>query len=216
MTATADVSVAALVARGYDRIAEPYMALGARTRWGVRPDYLAILLDALPAGSRVLDLGCGCGLPVTRALAARHQVLAVDLSEVQAGLARRHAPTAAVVVADAAAFDVTPGALDAVAAFYTLTHIPRERHVALLRRVFGWLRPGGLLVATMGADDQPGEVLDDFLGMGAPMYGSHFDAPTNRRLVADAGFHLRSAEVRAQQEDGRSMSLLWVVAERVR
>ncbi len=213
MTATSG-SAAALVARGYDRIAEPYMALGARTGWGERSVYLAALLDALAPGSRVLDLGCGCGLPVTRALAMRHQVLAVDVSEVQARLARHHAPTATVVVADGVVFDVAPGSVDAVAAFYTLTHIPRGDHAPLLGRIAGWLRPGGLLVATMGSGDHPDGVLEDFLGMGAPMFVSHFDAPTNRRLVAQAGFRFRSAEVRAQQEDGGSVSFLWVVAER--
>lgn len=119
------------------------------------------------------------------------------------------------MVADIAALDLRPGSLDAVVAFYSLTHVSRTEHTALLGRIARWLRPGGLLVASMGSGDLPGGVEEDFLGMGTPMFFSHFDAATNRRLVAEAGFRIRSAEVRAEQEDGRSVEFLWVIAERV-
>jgi hypothetical protein len=48
-----------------------------------------------------------------------------------------------------------------------------------------WLRPGGLLMATMGASDSPDIVEPDWLGV--PMFFSHFDADTNREMVRRAG-----------------------------
>ena len=50
--------------------------------------WLAALRERLPAGGAVLDLGCGCGVPVARSLAAAgYQVTGVDRYRGQ--LARR-------------------------------------------------------------------------------------------------------------------------------
>ena len=42
--------------------------------------------------------------------------------------------------------------------------------------------PGGMLFGTFGSGDNPEEHEDFF---GAPMYWSHFDADTNRQLIAE-------------------------------
>ena len=89
-------------------------------------------------------------MPATKRLAGRFAVTGVDISERSVELARRNVPEAALVRADMAALDLPPGSIDAVTAFYSITHVPREEHAGLLRRVAAWLRPGGLLVATMG------------------------------------------------------------------
>jgi SAM-dependent methyltransferase len=39
---------------------------------------------------------------------------------------------------------------DAVAAFYSLIHVPRDEQAGLLRAIAVWLQPGGLLIAGMG------------------------------------------------------------------
>nr|MDP9473286.1 hypothetical protein [Chloroflexota bacterium] len=75
-----------------------------------------------------------------------------------------------------------------------------------------WLRPGGLLVATMGAASLPGDVEEDWLGV--PMYFSHHDAETNKRLVQDAGMRLLSAHEETSDEDGGPVTFLWVVVEK--
>jgi methylase of polypeptide subunit release factors len=51
--------------------------------------------------ARVLDLGCGAGIPVTRHLTALgHHVLGVDGSARQIALARRNAPLAEFIHAE--------------------------------------------------------------------------------------------------------------------
>lgn len=67
-----------LVAAGYDNVADAYLerfgASAVRGKWFDR------LLEGLPlTGGRVLDLGCGAGVPVARDLAAwGHSVVGVD------------------------------------------------------------------------------------------------------------------------------------------
>ena len=54
-------------------------------------------------GVAVLDLGCGCGVPVARRLARRYAVTGVDLSPVQVERARTLVPNATFICADMAA-----------------------------------------------------------------------------------------------------------------
>src|SRR2546423_3353777 len=56
-----------LVAEGYDRVADAYERLEGEREWP-RRRWLDDLLGLLPPHSRLLDLGCGSGIPATRAI----------------------------------------------------------------------------------------------------------------------------------------------------
>lgn len=201
-----------IVEQGYDQVAERYRAWAAGIRQDERQRYTDELLDRLPAGAQALELGCGPGTPTTARLAERFSVTGVDISEAQLALARRAVPGATFIHADMASLSFPPASFDGVAAFFSLIHVPRGEHAALLGRIAGWLRTGGLLVASLGVRDNPGDVEENWLG--APMYFSHWDAATNRRLVEQAGLRILSAREETADEDGAPVTFLWVVAER--
>jgi SAM-dependent methyltransferase len=201
-----------IVRSGYERMAARYLA-GHRPG-GARGRHVDRLLTLLPDGSDVLELGCGAGEPVTRRLAERHRVTAVDISGEQLRMAAVRAPEATLVHGSMVDISFEPGSFDAVAAFYAVTHVPRHHHADLLLRIARWLRAGGVLLLSMGADDDPGTIEDDWLGV--PMYFSHFDAATNQALVQRAGFELVEAEVVEELGPvGGSERFLWVVARRL-
>lgn len=202
-----------VVADGYDAVAERYLAWSPGRPSGNRAAWLQRAIDEIPPGSDVLDLGCGAGVPMTRALATDgRRVTGVDISARQIELARANVLAATFLQADMTVLDLPPASLDAVVAFYALTHVPRAEHAALLGRILGWLRPGGLLLATMGADDSPDEVEEDWLG--APMFFSHFGARTNRALVRRMGFDIEEAVVAEEPEGRHGTRFLWVMARK--
>ncbi len=201
-----------IVAHGYDRIAERYVEWSIRLGTEQRDRYLAVALQRLPIGADVLELGCGTGVLTTNRLATRFAITGVDISERSITQARRNVPEATFVHANMTDLDFPPDTFDGVLAFYSITHMPREEHGPLLRKIGRWLRPGGLLVATMGAASLPGDVEENWLGV--PMYFSHHDAETNKRLVQDAGMRLLSAHEETSDEDGGPVTFLWVVAEK--
>ncbi|MGI8858127.1 MAG: class I SAM-dependent methyltransferase [Thermomicrobiales bacterium] len=201
-----------IVADGYDRIAEQYIDWAARVRIRERDHYTNVLLDTLPTGAAVLELGCGAGVPTTQRLAERCAVTGIDISARQIALARRNVPAATFMQADMTGLDFPPNTFDAVCAFYALGHVPREEHAALLRQIATWLRPGGLFVASFSNDGAAGEIEEDWLG--APMYFSGYDAKTNERLAREAGFDIIAARPETAEEFGRPTTFFWIVARK--
>jgi GrpB-like predicted nucleotidyltransferase (UPF0157 family) len=200
------------VARGYDRIAERYAAWTGETWEGGRARFGGLLFERLPPGAAVLDLGCGTGVPVARELATRFAVTGVDLSGRSIEIARRNVPAAAFLHADMSALDFPAERFDAVVAFYSIIHLPREEHSALLGAIASWLRPGGLFVAALGAGESDNWHEDDWLG--GPMYWSHYGSATNRRLIEAAGLRVLLSEEATEDEEGVPATFLWVVAEK--
>ena len=196
------------VQAGYDVLAPSFGAWRARIEGDPWERFLAELADRLPDGARVLDLGCGDGSK-TRRLAERFEVVGVDISEEQLRLARDEVPAATFVQADLAELDFPGASFDSVTAFYSITHVPREDHEALFGRIRGWLKPGGLFLASLGArgsEDWTGEWL------GVEMFFSSHDADTNRRLLRELGFRLLVDEVVAMREPEGEAAFLWVLA----
>ena len=179
----------AIVSSGYDACGPTFNAQRDR----VPPPELTRLIDLLPARARVLDLGCGGGLPVTLALSQHADVVGVDISAVQIEQARKAVPNASFVVGDMLLQQFATASFDAVVAFYALFHLPREEHRPLLERVATWLRPGGTLLVTVARQGHSGYTEPDFFG--APMYWSHFDAEWYTTVLRDLGFELLASGV---------------------
>jgi SAM-dependent methyltransferase len=199
------------VQRGYDTMAERYLAWGADVRGDPRERFVEAFAQRLRPAARVLDLGCGAGLPSTEELARRFDVVGVDFSEVQIRLARENVPAATFICADFGALDLPEGSFDGIAALYSISHIPRDEHQALFVRIADWLKPGGLFLASLGAagsSDWTGEWL------GVPMFFSSHDADTNRQLLRDAGLSLIIDDVISMQEPESEVTFLWVLARK--
>jgi SAM-dependent methyltransferase len=172
--------------------------------------FLDELASRLPPGARVLDLGCGDGAKIAR-LAGRFELVAVDLSEDQLRLARANLGGARILNGDFSELDFGIGTFDAVTAFYSIMHVPREEHRALFARIAGWLRPGGMFLASLSHVGGPDRTYE---WLGVEMFFSGFDADTNRRLVREAGFELILDELVWMREPDGEAAFLWVLARK--
>ncbi|HUN96738.1 MAG TPA: class I SAM-dependent methyltransferase [Bradyrhizobium sp.] len=143
--ASADINQ--LVARGYDRIADRYLERYSVS--AVRSQKLAELCEGLPAHARVLSAAAPAS--VARQLVdCSFVVTDVDASASQIERARRNVLEAQFIAADMMAVELPGCAFDAVAAFYSITHLPRDERSDVLKRITGWLKSGGRLLASFG------------------------------------------------------------------
>ncbi len=183
------VDYRALVQRGYDQCAAAY----EHARQQEAAPELTLLINRLPAGAHILDIGCGAGVPVAQTLARRFAVTGVDLSPEQIRRAQVNVPMGTFLHADIMALSFPPASFDAVVAFYSIFHLPREEHPVLFQRIYQWLKPGGYLLATVSAVSEAAYTEDDFFGV--PMYWSNYGLAEYQELLKQLGFRLLETTV---------------------
>jgi SAM-dependent methyltransferase len=171
-----------LVRRGYNKCAEAY----SEARQDQPPSALELITSKLPHNSKVLDLGCGAGIPITKALALHHVVTGVDFSDEQIRLARINVPDAGFVCKNILELDFPDAAFDAITAFYVLFHLPRDSQWNAIRLISHWLKPGGYFLATLSNNDTGPYTEDDFFG--STMYWN--DVPIREYIVHIEGVGL--------------------------
>ncbi|MEU9128273.1 methyltransferase domain-containing protein [Kitasatospora sp. NPDC048540] len=150
-------------------------------------------VPVLPAAPTVLDIGCGPGnsTAVLRERWPDADLTGVDNSAEMLAAARAEGePTAAYLLADAAAYDPSPAAPDLIASNATLQWIPD--HLALLPRWAGALRPGGVIALQVpGNFDAPSHTLLAELRR-SPRWRSALGADRTRAGVPEPDAYLRA------------------------
>ena len=200
-----------LVGRGYDAIGERFAEWRERIVGDPRREWEDELVSRLKDGVRVLELGCGSGVPDTQRLAARFRLTAVDISGEQVRRARAAVPEAVLIQADFTELELEPESFDAVVSFYAFNHVPRELLAPTFARIHRWLAPGGLLMTALGTSDEEAWTGD---WLGAPTFFSSFPPETNTELVRDAGFELLRDELVTFREPEGDVTFQWVLALR--
>ena len=179
--------------REYDLIADWY-ASERSSRGGITE--VTALAAALAPGARVLDIGCGDGVPLTRALVDLGcDVVGVDSSARMLERFRANCPGARCYCGPIQSCDLgTERPFDAAIAWGVLFHLPHAEQAEAIARVADLLVPGGRLLFTSGNEEGATE--------GAPMNGVRFrywsfDVEGYRRLLASHGLELTSVAVDA-------------------
>jgi ubiquinone/menaquinone biosynthesis C-methylase UbiE len=198
------------VRAAYDAIAPTFGRWNASIEGDPWEWFVAELENRVDDGARVLDLGCGDGTK-TRRLTEHFEVVGVDVSREQLRLARTSAPEVTFVEADFSELDFAADTFDAVTAFYSIMHVPRDRHLELFGKVLRWLKPGGLFLASLSTIGGP-DRKENWLGV--EMFFSGFDAETNKRLVQEAGFELLVDDVIRMTEPEGETAFFWVLGRR--
>lgn len=202
-----------IIARGYDQVADEYAALeSAEAPWPRLKRVRAFAAD-LPQGSRILDVGCGNGLPATRELALIHEVTGVDISEEQIARASANVPTATFIRGDVREVDLPVGAFDSIVALYLIDNIAREDYRALFRRLSELLRPNGRLLLSAEPGEDPWQ---PYTWLGVPMFINTVPTHELVQLLEEAGLSVMSTEFETQLEGGRQIEYGWIIGQKLR
>ena len=151
------------------------------------------VIDRLPPGARVLDLGCGTGVPTAGMLVESGlEVIGVDVSTEMLTLARRNVPSGRFVAMDVLQLDSSLGDFDAVVAFFSLLMLRRSEIPPVLRRIRTVLRPGGLVAIGMVEGDLDYAPLS-FLGQEVRV--TAYPRTDLESTIRAEGLHVREVDV---------------------
>ncbi|KAL6857818.1 hypothetical protein ACO1O0_005261 [Amphichorda felina] len=207
----------------YNSMSNTYNAWTARHNH-LRLAYLDELLARCPELTSedekhtVLEVGCGAGKPFLETLLSRAPAVhahANDLSDLQVDLARANLAAYKDRVdfhpGDMTKLDFAPGSLAAVVGLYTIIHLDQEEQAAMLRRIGGWLRPGGILVANFPVHETAGVVFEEWLHKDGWMYWSGLGKEGTVDALKAGGLEVEKVEVEGDTEE----KFLWIVARKI-
>jgi len=158
-------------------------------------------------GKKVLDLGCGTGVPFDTYLRKQgYDLTGVDIADKHIEKARENLPEAEFIQGDFFEQDFEQNSFDVVVSFYAIFHIPREEHERLFTRIRKWVDDNGLILVTLGSSEM--DNYEDEIG-GQKMVWSSYSVDKNKEIVEKAGFNIIETYI----EDWREESHLWVLAE---
>jgi SAM-dependent methyltransferase len=137
--------------REYDLIAEWY-ASERVDQTGV-PEATA-LAASIPRGSLVLDVGCGNGIPITRALLRHgHGVIGLDSSSAMLAQFKRNCPEAFAVRGIIESCPFPDEVFDAAVAWGVMFHLNPEDAIRAIARISRSLKRGAPFLFTSGDVD---------------------------------------------------------------
>jgi len=174
--------------------------------------FLRRLVKLLPKSAKVLDLGCGTGIPVDAYLIQQgFDVTGVDFCQRHITLARENVPEGKFINEDFSRVDFNEESFDVIVALYAIFHIPRKEHEGLFLRVRSFLKYNGIILVTLGTSgSEYGEEKD---WCGAPiMVWSTYGPDTYREIITNVGFTILGSGFEGEPTDDEYH--FWLLAQK--
>ncbi|MEU9187173.1 class I SAM-dependent methyltransferase [Streptomyces sp. NPDC048484] len=152
-------------------------------------------------GGPVADLGCGPGHVTSLLHSLGLDASGVDLSAEMIAIARTAHPDLRFEVGSMTALDLDDGRLAGVVARYSIIHTPPERLPQVCAEFHRVLKPGGHLLLSFQAHDDPAELAEPFDHKVALAYRWSPDRVSD--LLTETGFTETARLRRAPLEDER-------------
>jgi SAM-dependent methyltransferase len=172
--------------REYDLIADRYASERVDQTGVAEANALAA---SIPYGGRVLDIGCGNGIPITRALlSVGHRVIGLDSSSEMLARFRGNCPETPAVRGVAQSCPFATGLFDAAVAWGVMFHLNPDDETKAIASVSRVLKTGAPFLFTAGD-------VDGFDGKEDTMNGVvfryfSFSIVNYRRILSEHGLTL--------------------------
>ncbi len=174
------------VKRGYDKIAKNYQ------EWRQRFSNFSQFKEfskLLQKNAKVLDVGCGTGIPVAKFLVEKgYDLTGIDISPEMVNLAEKNVPKGKFIRMDMTKMNFKRDAFDGVVAAYSLIHVPKEKHENLIKKVATILKTNGIFIFSVGIKEE--EFHSKFLE--AEMFWSYYSPQKYLGLLKQEGFEILS------------------------
>ncbi|WP_205511174.1 class I SAM-dependent methyltransferase [Longitalea arenae] len=148
--------------------------------------HLDRLINIVGNGARVLDLGCGTGIPILKYLLSQGmQVIGVDASYRMLEIAKKNFPSIKFVLADMRQLSLGQK-FDAIIAWHSLFHLPPEDQPPMFQIFKTHLNNSGLLLFTSGTEYSESWVTND----GTKLFHGSLNTSQYRSLLEENAFRI--------------------------
>lgn len=173
-----------IVREGYDKIANQYMQ--ERELYDNTKE-IQEFINLLPQKAKVLDIGCGGGVPILRMMLEKGFIATgIDFSKSMLELAKKNVPDAELIYGDVTKTDFESDSFDGIISTYAIIHIHKSLHPIVYARIYNWLKPGGVML--MGTSHSEWEEIVEYHGV--DMAWSHPAPPASLQMVKNTGFEV--------------------------
>ena len=151
-------------------------------------------IDTLPEKARILDLGCGTGIPIAKLLSDKgFSLLGIDRSEKLLKVAQENVPNAIFQRGEIEDYHIE-GAYEGVVMWDSLFHIPAGKHRAILEKIYQSLTLGGLIILSSGGSE--GEIggFTDFM-FGVEFFYDALPPQELCRVCEDIGYKIEQYSI---------------------
>jgi ubiquinone/menaquinone biosynthesis C-methylase UbiE len=173
-----------MVIKGYNTIAKDYYTHRDLNKFNGELDEFANLV---PKGGKILDVGCGAGIPTAKYLVNKGlKVTGIDISETMLKMARKNVPDAEFIHKDMIELDFEDNTFDGIISVYALFHVPKQEHKQIFQNFYRILKPGGKMLINTGISESEG--VSSFFGV--PMFWSNNNPDKTLKFVTESGFSI--------------------------
>lgn len=192
----------------YDHIADQWHANGKEESYVNRVlAYVDLVLEGLDSGTKVLDLGCGTGVPISRYVVRKgFRVVGVDESQKMLDIAKEEVPEAEFIRGNMVDVQLPDGFAGAIA-WDSIFHVERKYHSTIFKKLAKSLESGGRLLLSVGGSGANSFSSEMF---GHKFFYSGHEPEVTRRLLEAEGFRIDVWEV----DDPSSRGHIAIIARR--
>lgn len=158
----------------------------ARTKTLMESEYLNLIVNSVPAGGSILDLGCGTGEPIAKFFIENgFKVTGIDGSKKMIALCKQRFPGEQWIVSDMREINL-PQQFDAILAWHSFFHLDQNSQRKMFSVFESHIKPGGILVFTSG--DEEGEGWSD--NSNQQLYHASLSIKEYKKLLGEFSFNV--------------------------
>jgi 2-polyprenyl-3-methyl-5-hydroxy-6-metoxy-1,4-benzoquinol methylase len=164
----------------------------ARTKTLMESEYLNLIVNSVPDGGSVLDLGCGTGEPIAQFFIGKgFKITGIDGSKKMIELCKKRFPSERWIISDMRNINLNQQ-FDVVLAWHSFFHLDQDSQRKMFEIFEAHIKPGGILAFTSGEEE--GEVWSD--NGGQMLYHASLSTKEYEKLLAENAFKILLHKVR--------------------